>query len=190
VPAAQSLHKGHYAHICNSECAAGSPTIAATAAREHLGTELALLAGRGAHKTQKTRSRALSAGHYHHMVLCAHICTSKCAAGSPTTAAAAAGEHFGSELALFAGCGAHKTQKNTQQGTVCGTTSSHGPLCSYLHFAMCRWEPYDSSSSSTRTLWTRVATWARCSRPNTAQTDKVRASEPHLVSARACPRAC
>ena len=56
------------------------------------------------------------------------------AAGRPTTAAAAAGEHFGSEFALFAGCGAHKTQKNTQQGTVCGKTSLYRPLSSYLHF--------------------------------------------------------
>jgi len=37
---------------------------------------------------------------------------------------------------------------------------------------MCRWEPCDSSSSSTRALWVRAATWARCSRPNTAQTDQ------------------
>ena len=37
---------------------------------------------------------------------------------------------------------------------------------------MCSWEPYESSSSSMRALWARAATWARCSRPNTAQTDK------------------
>ena len=39
------------------------------------------------HKTQKTRSRALSAGQSHHMGLYAHICTSKCAVGGATTAA-------------------------------------------------------------------------------------------------------
>jgi len=71
------------------------------AAGEHFGTEMALLAGCGAHKTQKTRSRALSAGQPHHMGLYAHICTSKCAAGSPTPAAAAAGELFCTEWALF-----------------------------------------------------------------------------------------
>jgi len=133
---------GLYAHIFTFECAAGSPTTAAAAAHEHFGTKLALLAGRGrtrhkkhaaghclwdnliiwasmlvsallnvplgalrqqaagehfgtemallagcgAHKTQKTRSRALSAGQPHHMGLYAHICTSECAAGSPTPA--------------------------------------------------------------------------------------------------------
>jgi len=50
-----------------------SPTTAATAAHEQFGTELALLAGRGAHKTQKTRSRALSAGQSLHMSLYTHI---------------------------------------------------------------------------------------------------------------------
>ena len=45
------------------------------------------------------------------MGLYAHICTSKCAAGSPTPAAAAEREHFCTELALFAGCRAHKTPK-------------------------------------------------------------------------------
>jgi len=132
LPAAQSLHMGLYAHICDSECAAGSPTKAATAAREHFGTELALLAGRGAHKTQKTRSRALFAGQPHHMGLYAHICTSKCAAGSPTTAAAAAREHFG-----------------------------HAWRRGHVAAALTRRKP-----------------------------TKVRASEPHLVSGRARPRAC
>ena len=37
-----------------------------------------------------------------HMGLYAHICTSKSAAESPTRAAAAAGEYFGTELTLFA----------------------------------------------------------------------------------------
>jgi len=60
---------GLYAHICTSECAAGSHTTATTAAREHFDTELALLAGRGAQKTQKTRSRALSVGQSYHMGL-------------------------------------------------------------------------------------------------------------------------
>jgi len=68
---------GLYAPICNTEYAAGSPTTAAKAAREHFGTDLALLAGRRAHKTQKKRSRALSAGQSLHMGLSAHICTSK-----------------------------------------------------------------------------------------------------------------
>jgi len=71
------LHMDLCAHICSSECAAGSPTTAAAAAHEHFGTELALLAGRGAHKTPKTRSRALSAGQSHHMGHYADICTSK-----------------------------------------------------------------------------------------------------------------
>jgi len=71
-------------HISTCECAAGSPTTATTAVREHFCTELALLVGRGAHKTHKTRSRALSAGQSHHMGLYAHICTSKCATGCPT----------------------------------------------------------------------------------------------------------
>jgi len=53
LSAAQSVHMGLYAHIYNSECATGSPTPAGTAAHEHFGTELALLAGHGAHKTQK-----------------------------------------------------------------------------------------------------------------------------------------
>jgi len=78
-----------------SKCAAGRPTPAAAAASEHFCTELALFAGCGAHKTPKTRSRALSAGQSHHMGLYAHFCTFKCAAGSPTTAAAAAREHYG-----------------------------------------------------------------------------------------------
>ena len=95
LPAAQSLHMGLCAHICPSKCAAGSPTSAAAAAGEHLCTELALCAGCGAHKTPKTRSRALCAGQSHHKGLYAHICTSKCAAGSPTTAAAEAREHYG-----------------------------------------------------------------------------------------------
>jgi len=77
-------HMGLYVHICTCECAAESPTSATTAAHEHFCTELTLLAGYGAHKTHKTRSRALSAGQSHHMGLYAHICTSKCAAGSPT----------------------------------------------------------------------------------------------------------
>jgi len=73
-----------FVHICTCECAAGSPTTATTAAREHFCPRLALLAGCGAHMTHKTRSRALSAGQSHHMGLYAHICTSKCAAGCPT----------------------------------------------------------------------------------------------------------
>jgi len=85
-------------------------------------------------RRQKTRSRALSAAHSHRMGLCAHICTSKCAAGSPATAAAAAHEHFCTELALFCGLWGAQDAKNTQQGTVCGTVSSRGPLCSYLRF--------------------------------------------------------
>jgi len=44
---------GLYAHICNSECAAGSPTTAATAARVHCRTELALLAVVGRTRRQK-----------------------------------------------------------------------------------------------------------------------------------------
>jgi len=43
----------------------------------------------------KTRSRALSAEQSDHMGLYAHISTSKCAAGSPATAAAAAREYYG-----------------------------------------------------------------------------------------------
>jgi len=93
LSAAQFHHMGLYAHTCTSKCAAGSPTTTAVAAHEHLGTELALLAGCGAHKTQKTRRRALSAGQSHHMGLYAHICTSKCDAGSPTTASAAVRGH-------------------------------------------------------------------------------------------------
>jgi len=84
LSATKSLHIGLYVHICTCECAAGSPTTATTAAREHYCTKLLLLAGRGVHKTHKTRSRALSAGHPHHVGLYAHICTSKCAAGCPT----------------------------------------------------------------------------------------------------------
>jgi len=64
---------GPYAHVYTSECAARSPATAATAAHEQFGTELALLAGRGAHKTQKTRSRAMSAGQSLHMSLYTHI---------------------------------------------------------------------------------------------------------------------
>ena len=86
---------GLYPHTCTSKCAAGSPTTAAAAAGEHLCTVLALFAGCGAHKTQKTRSRALSAEQSDHMGLYAHISTSKCAAGSPATAAAAAREYYG-----------------------------------------------------------------------------------------------
>jgi len=86
-------------------------------------------------RRQKTRSRALSAAHSHRMGLYAHICHSKCATGSPATAAAAAArEHFCTELTLFCGLWGAQDAKNTQQGTVCGTVSSHGPLCSYLHF--------------------------------------------------------
>ena len=84
LSATKSLHMGLYVHICTCACAAGSPTTATTAAREHYCTKLLLLAGRGVHKTHKTRSRALSAGHPHHVGLYAHICTSKCAAGCPT----------------------------------------------------------------------------------------------------------
>jgi len=115
---------GLYAHICTCGCAAGSPTTAATAAREHFGTKLALLAGRGTHKTQKTCRRSLSAGQSHHLGLYAHVCTYKCAAGSPTPAAVAAGEHFCTALALFAGCGAHKTQK-TRSRALCAGQSHH-----------------------------------------------------------------
>ena len=95
---------------------------------------------RGAHKTQKTRSRELSAGQSHHMGLCAHICTSKFAAGSPTTAAAAAGKHSCTELAPFARCEAYKTQK-IRRGTVCVTISSHGreaEAVAVQHNACCR----------------------------------------------------
>ena len=42
-----------------------------------------------------------AAAQSHHMGLYSHICTSKCAAGSPTPAAAAAGELFCTEWALF-----------------------------------------------------------------------------------------
>jgi len=56
--------------------------------RDNLSTELALLADCGAHKTQQIRSKAMSAGQSHHMGLYAYICTSKCAVGSPTPAAA------------------------------------------------------------------------------------------------------
>jgi len=65
------------------------------AAHEHFGTKLALLVGRRAHKMQKSCRRALSAGQSYHMGLYAHICTSKCAAGSPTATAAKAREHCG-----------------------------------------------------------------------------------------------
>jgi len=41
-----------------------------------------------------------------------HKCTLKCAAESPKPAAAAKREHFCTELALFAGCGAHKNNKH------------------------------------------------------------------------------
>ena len=83
LSAGQYHPMGLYAHICTYKCAAGSPTSAAAAEREHLCTELALFAGCGAHKKPKTRSRALSAGQSHHVGLNAHICTSKCAAGPP-----------------------------------------------------------------------------------------------------------
>jgi len=83
LSAGQYHPMGLYAHICTYKCAAGSPTSAAAAEREHLCTELALFAGCGAHKKPKTRSRALSAGQSHHVGLNAQICTSKCAAGPP-----------------------------------------------------------------------------------------------------------
>ena len=78
---------GLYAHICTSKYTAGSPTPSAAAAHEHYGTELALFVGCGAHKTQKTRSRALSAGQSHHVGLNTHIFTSKRAAGPPRSPA-------------------------------------------------------------------------------------------------------
>jgi len=140
---------GLYAHIYSSKCAAGSHTQAAAAAREHFGTKLALFACCGAHKTQKTRSRALSAGQCYHMGLYAHICTSKCASGSPTSAAAAEREHSCTELALFAGCGGHKTQKTCSR-TLSAGQSHHMGLYAHMCTSKC-------AAGPPRSLTTRLA---------------------------------
>jgi len=160
LSATQSLRMGFYAHICTCECAGGSPTTATTAAREHFGTKLALalLEGRGEHKTKQTCSRALSAGQSHHMGLYAHICTSKCAAGSPTPAAAAAGEHFCTESALFAGRGAHKMQKTRSRALSAGQ-SHHMGLYAHICTSKCAAGSPSTAAAAAREHYGHAQKW-------------------------------
>ena len=72
-----------------------------------------LLGARDAKNTQHSTDRGTISSHGP----LAHICTSKCAAESPTPAAAAARENFSTELALLADCGAHKKQKTRSSAT-------------------------------------------------------------------------
>ena len=185
----QSLHMGLCVHICTCKCAAGSPTTATTAPREHFGTELALWAGRGAHKTQKTRNRALSAGQSHHMGLYAHIYTSKCAAGSPTPAAAAAREHFCTELALFCGLWAHRTQKTRSRALSAGKSHRVG-LYAHICTSKCAAGSPATAAAAAREHYGCARRRGHVAAALTRQKPtKVRASEPHLVSGRDCPPA-
>jgi len=63
--------------------------------------------------------------------------------------------------------------KNTQYSTVRDKISSLGPLCSYLHLWMCRWEPYDSNNSSAWALLHQIGTfggsWGAQDAQNTQQ---------------------
>jgi len=178
---------GIYAHICTSEYAAGSHPTVATAAREHFGIELALLASRGAHKTQKTRSRALFTGQWHHMVLYAHICTSEYA-GSPTPATTAAGKHFCTELALFAGCGVHKTQK-TRSRALSAEQSHHMVLYAHICTSKCAAGSPTTAAAAAREHYGHARQRGHVAAALTRRKQtKMRASEPHLVSGRAHPR--
>jgi len=118
--------------MCSWEPYASSSS-SARALRHRIGTFCGL---RGAQDAKKTRSRALSPGQYHPMGLYTHICTSKCAAGSPTPAAAEEREHFCTELALFAGCGAHKTPK-THRRALSARQSHHVGLNAHICTSRC-----------------------------------------------------
>ena len=88
--------------------------------------------GLGAARDAKMRSRAQSAAHSPHIGLYGSACKSKCAAGSPAWAIAAARElfcrkarHF--RARNFRGLGAARDTRNAQQDTVSYTASSHWP---------------------------------------------------------------